>query len=497
MRGSEMGNASALGRRLRITLVVSVALVCVALTGLGVGLAVAAVARAGAHHSRVSWITYGFDLQRTGFNPYERKVRASNASHLHKLWSKNLGGVMIAQPVEAAGVKIHGTATKVVYEGTERGDFYALRADDGHVIWHKYLGSIHKHCPFFPGGRFGIGGAGAISAHAGKGVIYVAGGNGDVYALNLATGAEQRGWPVRHVFKPRHLQVYGGLTLFKRRLYVTDANDCYSPPDYGGVTEINAAKHRIMHRFYPAGAPKDGVSGGGVWGPGGVSIDPSTGDVYAATGNAETGPENARYAEAVVKLNPSLHVLSYNQPPLSGEDRDFGATPVLFKPAGCPSTLAAVENKKGVLFTYRIGNIAGGPLQRLQMGDVNLGRFIGAPAWDPVDNTLYVANSSNSSSGPYKHGMVALKARHNCKLALRWQHPVGPSVETVSPPTVAAGVVYFGDGSGDREFAFNAANGKLLWHSNGIHNHVNGAAAIINGTLLVPTWDHHLYAFGP
>ena len=263
------------GRRSPIGSAVAVALMCVALAAVSVAVALGDVARAATHHQRVSWDTYGFDLQRTGFNPHETTVRASNASRLHKLWSKKLGGVMVAQPVEAAGVKVHGTPTKVVYEGTEQGDFYALRADDGHVLWHKYLGSIHNHCPFFPGGIFGVGGAGGDLVHAG--VIYVAGGNGDVYALNLATGAERHGWPVKGVFKPHHLQVYGGLTLFKRRLYVTDANDCYTPPEYSAVTEIDVAKHRVVHRFYPAGPPKGGISGGGVWGPGGVSIDPSTG----------------------------------------------------------------------------------------------------------------------------------------------------------------------------------------------------------------------------
>ena len=457
----------------------------------------AVVAHAAAQHQRVSWATYGFDLERTGFNPHERTVRVSNASRLHKLWSRSLGGVMIAQPVEAAGVKIHGTPTKVVYEGTEHGGFYALRASNGHVIWHRDLGSIHKQCNFFPGDTFGVGGAGAISQRAGgKGAIYVAGGNGNVYALDLATGAEKKGWPVKGIFNPHHLQVYGGLTLWKNRLYVTDAGLCDIPPYHGGVTEINVAKHRVVHRFYPAGPPKRGVSGGGVWGPGGVSIDPSNGDVYTATGNALKDPQNFLYSEAMVKLTPSLHVLSYERPPLTGQDVDFGATPVLFKPAGCSSTLAAAENKSGVLVTYRINKIAGGPLQRLQLASVSRGGFVGAPAWDPQDNTLYVGDSSNSSDGPYKHGMVALKAGHNCRLSLRWQHTVGPRIEIVSPPTVAGGVVYFGDGQGNREYAFNATSGKVLWHSSGIKNRVDGAASMVNGKLFVPTWDHRLYAFG-
>ncbi len=444
-----------------------------------------------------SWLTYGFDAERTGFNPHETVVRVDNAHHLHRLWSRRLGGVMIAQAVEAVGVKVRGAATKVVYEGTEDGDFDALRATDGHVIWHRRLGSTMSTCNFFPNGRFGVGGAGAISMQRdGTGVIYVAGGDGSVHALSLASGAERPGWPVRQVFNPAQLQVYGGLTLVEGRLYITDAGLCDIPPYHGGVAEIDVARHRVVHRFYPAGPPSQRVSGGGIWGPGGVSVDPATGDVYAATGNALTNPQNYAYSEAIVRLSPTLHVLGYSRPELSGQDVDFGSTPVLFKPAGCPNTLLAAENKSGALFTYGIASLDAGPKQRLQLAGVTHGGFVGAAAWDPETNMLYVGNSSDSSSGPFLHGLVALKAGADCKLRLAWQRAVGRSIEIVSPPTVAGGVVYFGDGLGHTEFAFNAATGAILWHSSIISDRIVAAATVVNGMLFVPAWDDNLYAFG-
>jgi hypothetical protein len=69
-------------------------------------------------------------------------------------------------------------------------------------------------CFDMPDGTFGIGGAGAIaftSKHAG--VVYVAGGDGAIHALDLATGAERPGWPVQ-AFDPIDETVYGGLNLF-------------------------------------------------------------------------------------------------------------------------------------------------------------------------------------------------------------------------------------------------------------------------------------------
>lgn len=455
---------------------------------------------AGAATADVSWPTYGFDAQRTGYNGSETALGTGNAAGLRIRWRRNLGDVMIAQPVEAAGVTVGGTATDVIYEGTEHGLLWALNANTGAVIWEKNLGSVTTGCSDMPDEVFGIGGAGAISfTSPGAGVIYIAGGDGSVHALDLATGHEQTGWPVKGVFTPSDEHVYGGINLAGGELYVAVASHCDFSPYFGDVVEIGQATHAITNRFYPAGPPSGGISGGGIWGPGGVSVDPTNGDVFAATGNALTSPENYKYSDAVVELNSSLGVLSHANPNLTGGDVDFGATPLLFQPTGCPYKLVAAKNKSGVLFDYSEGNLFTFR-QRLQVADVNDYEFNGIPAWDPATNMLYIGNSSDSSSGPYLHGMVALKsvASSKCKLTLAWQQTVGPNFSSVSPPTVANGVVYYGDGNGNTEYAFDASTGKPLWNSaSTIGGGLYAAPTVINGKLFVAAWDNRLYAFGP
>ena len=447
----------------------------------------------------ISWVTAGFNAMRTGYNGHETTIGPANAHRIHKLWSANLKGVMVGQPVEAGGVLVDDVPRNLIYEGTEHGDFFAIRADTGQVLWQKNLGSQATTCRDTPDHVFGVGGAAAISlASKHAGVVYVAGGDGAVHALDLATGAEEAGWPVQGVFNPLHETVWSGLNLLNGRLYVAVASHCDDAPYYGGVTEIGVAQHSILHRFYPAGPPSAGVSGGGVWGPGGVSIDPANRDVFAATGNALTEPENESYSDAVVELYQSLGVRSSISPTLQGRDVDFGSTPVLFRPAGCPTNVLAAENKNGALVVYSEGAKLGSRhTQRIQIADVGRAGFKGEPAWDPVTNMLYVANTSDSSSGPYRHGLVALKARANCSLSLAWQRTVGPTKATgLPPPTVANGVVYYGDGVRDTEFAFDAASGRQLWRSSTITGSVYASGTIVNGGLLVPSWDNHLYAFG-
>jgi outer membrane protein assembly factor BamB len=121
----------------------------------------------------------------------------------------------------------------------------------------------------------------------------------------------------------------------------------------------------------------------------------------------------------------------------------------------------------------------------------------GDAAWDPVTNMLYVANTTDSTGGPFKHGIVALKARRNCSLSLAWQSMEGPPRSIgLPPPTIANGVVYYGDGDGYAESAYDAATGKELWRSSTIAGSVYASATVVNGLVFVPAWDGKLYAFG-
>lgn len=442
----------------------------------------------------IDWSTYGFDLQRTGSNPSETGIGTGNVGNLHVLWSVNLGAVMIAQAVEAAGVLVNNAPTNVIYIGTEHGDFYALDASNGSTVWHKNLGSIQTNCFDMPDAIFGIGGAGVIDRSAS--LVYVPGGDGDLHALDLATGAEAPGWPVTGVFTPSQDHVYGGPNLDAAigKIYVTVASHCDHTPYRGKLEEIDVATHHVQKIFYPAGDQ----NGGGIWGPGGAAIDPSNNHVFVATGNALTNPEYYLYSEDVVELTKGLRVLGSNYPGLQGGDVDFGATPVVFQAPGCPTEVVA-KNKSGVLVLYKEGRLNHGYIQRLQVASVNGYQFNGIPAWSPATNRLYIGNSSNSNSDIYKAGMIAFRVNAKCKLKLAWQAAESVTGDhSVSPPTVANGVVFYGQGYENKEYAYDASIGAILWNSgSGIGGGLYAAPTVINGQLLVPSWDHKLYAFVP
>jgi len=116
----------------------------------------------------------------------------------------------------------------------------------------------------------------------------------------------------------------------------------------------------------------------------------------------------------------------------------------------------------GALFVYDRDAIGAGPLQQIQIAGsastAGLGRFIGVPAYSPVTGLVYVSNPGPDALH-FAHGMVALRPGPDCRLRLAWQRRVPTGTMTVSSPTVANGVVYFGTGGGDRVFAFDARPG--------------------------------------
>src|SRR5438552_6068654 len=437
------------------------------------------------------WPMYGFNLQLTGENPFESIFTPSTIAGLHQLWSFDLGAVTIMQPVLAAGVIVNGSPKDLVYMGAEHGDLYAIDVASGTMVWHRNLGSQQTSCHDIPDGIFGVSGSPFLDRTNNR--MFVVGGDGKMYALDLSTGATLSGWPVAVTTDPAHEHTYGGVNVNNGIAYAEIASHCDFTPYHGKIVAVKIATHTVLGTFLPAG-PR--TNGGGIWGPGGVSIDPATGDVFAATGNALTNPENLRYCENVVELSSALRVLGSNYPGLTGKDVDFGATPILYQPPGCLPMVAA-KNKTGVLVTYQRGNVSAGPNQRLQIANISDWQFNGIPAWSDTTHLLYIGNSSDSNSGGFMHGMVAFEVEPNCQLSLDWQVTIGPNFASVSPPTVAGGVVYYGDGPGRQLLAFHAVTGRRLWSSGStIGGAIFGAPMVVNGRVFVGAWDGKLYAFG-
>jgi outer membrane protein assembly factor BamB len=440
---------------------------------------------------RADWRTYGFDLARTGYNPVETTLGVSNVGNLHEVWSFDLHGTAANQPSYASKVMIEGHSVDVVYQGASNGFFFAIRADTGQRIWRRFTGrGVSDGC-----GTYGISGSSPIDRT--RNLVYVPGGDGRVYAFDLATGRPASGWPIAVTRDPAHEYVWSAPTLANDRMYVPVASYCDVTPYYGRVVEISLAPPaRVAGAFFVTDDPT--VSGGGIWGWGGASVDEANGDVYVATGNALFDPESYGYSDQIVRLTAGLSVVAANYPGLNFTDVDFGSTPVLYQAPGCPPQLAA-QNKDGHLFVYDRDSISDGPVQSVLTADFNISGPIGLVAYSPVANMIYMNNPAPSPDATYSAGMLAFKVQADCMLALAWQQPYGGGVfhNTMGTPTVANGVVYAGDGAvvPSHLRAMDASTGQVLWQTS-FANANYSTPIVLNGHVFIATYDNHLHAYG-
>ena len=432
--------------------------------------------------SAADWTTFGFDRARTGFNPAERALSPRTAGSLRQAWDYDLGGVVNAQPLYAEDVG----RRDVVFAASEAGQVAALDSATGTPIWTREVTAVDTICNDVPEGIHGVSATPVLDRR--RRTIWVAGGDGRVWAFDLATGRTRKGWPVRVGRKAEH--VWGALALRGSRLYVATASHCNNAFYRGRVVALHPDTGSRRAQWQALGQR---AYGGGVWGWGGAAIGAGVGDVFVATANAQGDVAgHIQYAEHVVRLSARLRFEQANDPgPPRHDDNDFTGAPILFDAPGCPRQLA-VMHKTGQLFLYDRATIRRGPRQRIQAGSLDAFVGLGTYAWAPARRTLYLANGS---SGTYPQGLVALRLDDRCRLRRAWEQPFGEEPTWPTAPVVANGVVVVGDGSQKTLRAFNARTGALLWESGGLAGDLYGAPIIAGGRVYAPSWDNKLHAF--
>jgi outer membrane protein assembly factor BamB len=437
-----------------------------ATVGLLAALLIAGAARAGPfpRSNDGEWLSYGHDSQLT--NAVVSPVfRPSTVPDLSERWRTELDGPVVASPLYAEPL-IDGRRTSAVYASTEAGSTYALQATDGRVLWQRTSDTFDASCS-----SFGISSTGAIDRDAS--LLYVIGADGKLHARDLATGDDSPGYPLDVIPFPTRQYVWGGLRIVGRELYVPFATYCddIEPGDRmadGGVIAVNLdapAKPLVFD-------PVDGEdNGGGIWGYGGLSAEPDGSFLYTGVGNAhvydpacDCDLENVGFGEHLIKLTPDLRVVDSNFPPgvEAQGDQDFGSSPLLFQPHGCPP-LAAANNKSGTLFIWDRTDLSRGPLTGFGVGDA-IAPFVGQPSWSSRLQTLFDAEA-HVVDGETKigNGVAAIKATYEgCLFNEVWRTNVGDGNQ--APPLVVGDVVFVGGGTGGL-YALDGRTGTILWEA--------------------------------
>jgi outer membrane protein assembly factor BamB len=459
--------------------------------------------------SAADWPTIEHDAARSGTATAETQITSSNASSLTQAWTANLDGKVTAQPLFLGGMQVEGATHDVVVATTNQNTVYALDAGTGTVLWSRHLLPPPSSCGL-PGG-FGISGTPVVDRSTDR--IYAVTDDGVLHTLSLADGSDAApSLPV--VANPATDYVWGGMTIANGNLYIPTGSDgCDTAPWQGGIYQVSVSgwspalvKHWITVPSLPAS-----TAGGGIWGYGGVSVDPTSGHVYAASADDGTGLSGDEgytpYSGSMLALDGNLNLLGWFQPAQAANyncggsppcDQDFASTPLIFQPPGCPKMLAT-GNKNGQLYVISASNLEAdngfdaSHVQAIQLNndidDLGQGGLSGTPTYSSATNMVYVVDTGQGVTG-IAAGLVGLSVQSDCSLKVAWSHPVGGAISNSpnSIPTLANGVLFVGVNDGSVS-AFDPANGTRLWNSGSNGFAVYAAPVVAHGMVFAAVWN--------
>lgn len=270
----------------------------------------------------------------------------------------------------------------------------------------------------------------------------------ELYAFNVATGAPVAGFPV-------DVEPPGDTPADQLQRAALALDDGEIVIGYGGNYGTCSADHGWLIAVSESGGSEhtfevDATAGdlGGVWGSGdGPAID-SSGNIWAATGNGDSGA-TYDYQESVLKLGLSLNLLDNwapsNWEALDEADLDVGSS----EPLLLPNDLVFQIGKAGVgylLSASHLGGDGASPAYQAQVCDGSWGGAIYS------GGTIYVTcadglralalNSSVPSFAPVAGWQVTSAA--------------------IGPPTIAGGLVWTTDWQGTTLYGLNLQTGQVV-----------------------------------
>ncbi|HYX75802.1 MAG TPA: PQQ-binding-like beta-propeller repeat protein, partial [Gaiellaceae bacterium] len=419
-----------------------------------------------------SWTTYGNSPSRAGATAAPFDTRNLKSAFFLPVAGRITAQVLAAPAADGSTILFATTSDGRVYAMTRR----------GYVLWTRDFGQLATACPQLDG--YGITGTGAIDTATRT--LFVADAFGRLHALDLDSGAERKGWPVRVFADVTREHVWGALLLAEGRVYVPTGSYCDTGPMQGHVYAVDLAS-RDVRSWAPVPAELGG--GGGIWGWGGIAYSAQRHSLYVATGNAfRQGSETAGYGEHVVELSPDLDVRSASttSEPTAGADADLVGSPVVFARPGCGELVAAIK-KDGTLYGWRTDDLAAGPLWRVEIERFDESNpLLAQPAYDPTLDALVLVTGKR---------IVRVDVAADCTPHVAWSHMLGTTTENGLPTIDGATIWVTLSGKSWTLAAVDAGTGAIRARVP-IGGPVLTAPSIVGGELVLGSFAGGVQAFG-
>jgi outer membrane protein assembly factor BamB len=411
-------------------------------------LVVGAASAAGAPTGGTDWPMAGFGPARSNSGPASTGITPGNVGTLRRRQVK-LPGTVDSSPIYLHDMKVGGKTRDVFFVTTTYGITLAVDAARGRILWR-----------YTPPGYSDWARSAQITtmtpvADPGRTAIYAGAPDGRIRKLSVSSGKEL--WSTSITRDPTHeklaapLNFSRGLVIAATGGYIGDA-----PPYQGHVVTLSPANGHIVgvwnslcsdrHELIePSSCP---ASDSAIWGRTAPVVDPATGELLVATGNAPfDGKTN--WGDSVLVLSPDAksllkHWTPSNQAQLNDDDLDLGST----APALLSGGYFVQGGKDGVLRLLQLSRLAGvdsstgGELQSVPVpGPTDL--FSAPATWKGT--WVFLATSDGTAAWTLRNG----------RLRKAWSNEVGGT-----SPVLAGGLLYV-QRSGDIH-VYQPSTGKVL-----------------------------------
>ncbi len=479
--------------------------VCVTLLGAcgGSGGSAAATQQATTSIPSGDWTRFDFDAARSGVGPAQTGITADNLRSLRQR-RVQLDGTVDSSPIELHAIRVRGRAHDLIIVTTTYGRTIALDAGTSHKLWE-----------FVPRDIRGYEGSAQITtttpvADPGRGYVFAASPDGLIRKLSVSTGREVHShtWPVHVTLDPSREKLASALNISGRELIATTGGYVGDAPPYQGhVVTIDRVSGRIVHVWNSLCSGQHrllvpsrcAVSDSAIWARSGAVVEPGSGRLLVATGNA-TGSRPfdglTSWSNSVLELSPDAGRLLHNWTPgnqgaLSAADTDVGSTaPALLAPVN-GRRLAVQGGKDGELHlldldrldgtTDAAGRRLGGQLN--QISTPGHAALFSAPAvWASAGRVfVFVADASGTA-------VYVLSGGSNPRLQLAFQN-ANPGTS----PVIAGGLLYVYDLVAGAVRVYEPTRLTPLISLAAATGHWN-SPIVIGGRVIVPEGDANQHA---
>ena len=374
--------------------------------------------------------------------------------------------------VDSSAIYLDG----VLFVTTTYGKTEAINASTGAVKWR-----------FTPPGYASWAGSAQITtatpvADPSEKWIYAASPGGRIYKLSTSNGHAV--WSVSITHLASREKIAGSLNYAGGQVIAVTGGYIGDPPPYQGhVAIIDGANGRLLQVWNSLCANRAGLmvpstcdaSDSAIWGRSGAVVDPSTGDLLIATGNA---PWDGRtnFGDAVVRLSSGATAVLGNYTPadtgqLNASDLDLGSTSPFVLDAGHIGQ-GGKDGKIRVLSVARMRGTTphrGGELQIVSTPS-GTDLFTAPAVWHTGFSTwLFAADNGATEAWHYRNG----------QLTKAWQHPTGGT-----SPVVAGGLLWVYDPGGGLN-VYKPASGALVGTLPAGGGHWN-SPIVVDGHVALP-----------